>query len=297
MESKIQRYAFKEEAKIGFEIVDLAETYARHRAQMTVPHRTDFYHVLLIRGGAARHFVDFQTVELPSAPSLLFIDKDAVHAFDDVERIEGHGIVFLESFFCAAESDARFLRETVCFNSFRTISKLDAASDIEPLKQWFAGMRDAARRPPEAHRAAFLRNSLHNFLILAERLLRDRPDFKALPNGPDMKLVVAFRQLLNAHFRAERAIGFYAAALRVSENRLYRAAQNVLGQTPKQLIGERLALEAKRLLAHSERPVKAIGYELGFGEPTNFIQFFKKMAGAPPAAWRDGQRRFSGIKF
>jgi AraC-like DNA-binding protein len=290
MKSDIQRYAFKEEAKIGFEIVDLGEVYARHKAQMTVPHRTDFYHILWVESGMKKHFVDFQTIDLEPF-TLVFINKDAVHHFDDTESIKGMGIVFLESFFCSSEHDAQFLHTCICFNNFRTVSRLNVQGDCPGLKEIFEMMFKAFKLPPETHHAAYLRNLLHNFLILSERLLRQQPGFEPLSGGIDMTYTLAFRNLLNENFKTQKTVGFYASALSLTENRFYHATHQVLGKPPKQLINDRLVLEAKRLLVNSSKPVKEISFELGFGEPTNFNQFFKKNAGVTPKEWRNAVLR------
>lgn len=135
-------------------------------------------------------------------------------------------------------------------------------------------MNEAFQKPP-AIQIVFLRNLLHNFLILSERVLRQHSDFQALPAGIDMDISAGFRNLLNAHFITEN-VGFYAAQLNITENRLYHATQHILGKSPKQIINYCLVLEAKRLLVNSAKTVKEISFELGFGEPTNFNQFFKK---------------------
>lgn len=58
------------------------------------------------------------------------------------------------------------------------------------------------------------------------------------------------------------------------------------GSTAKTLIDARVALEAKRLLAHSDLPVAAIGHRLGFTEPTNFGKFFTRQTGDSPGTFR-----------
>jgi AraC-like DNA-binding protein len=67
---------------------------------------------------------------------------------------------------------------------------------------------------------------------------------------------------------------------------LSRACVQVVGQTAKQLIDRRLALEAKRLLAHSQMPVAHIGHQLGFSESTNFVKFFRRLGEETPQQFR-----------
>lgn len=58
----------------------------------------------------------------------------------------------------------------------------------------------------------------------------------------------------------------------------------------KAVITDRLVLEAKRLLAHSLLPVAGIGDQLGFGEATNFVKFFRRETGLTPGDFRAEQR-------
>ena len=67
-----------------------------------------------------------------------------------------------------------------------------------------------------------------------------------------------------------------------------QATSKVLGKSPKELIDDRILLEAKRLLVHGNKSIKEIGFELGFEEPTNFIKYFRKHIGKTPMEFREG---------
>jgi AraC family transcriptional regulator, transcriptional activator of pobA len=68
---------------------------------------------------------------------------------------------------------------------------------------------------------------------------------------------------------------------------LNQATTKVLGKSPKEIIDNRILLEAKRLLAHTNENVKEIAYTLGFEEPTNFIKYFKKHSTFTPTEFRE----------
>lgn len=72
------------------------------------------------------------------------------------------------------------------------------------------------------------------------------------------------------------------------------ATARARGMTPKQIIDERLVLEARRLLAHSARPVHRVGAALGFEDASNFTAWFRQRAGALPSRFRADQRRVQG---
>jgi AraC-like DNA-binding protein len=52
------------------------------------------------------------------------------------------------------------------------------------------------------------------------------------------------------------------------------------------MVNERVILEAKRLLAHTDLNIKEIGFYLGFDEATNFVKFFKKITHTTPMLFR-----------
>ena len=102
--------------------------------------------------------------------------------------------------------------------------------------------------------------------------------------------VVRFQQLLEAHFAQEKSVAFYAAALGCTEKTLSRDCLALLGKPAKTLIGERILLEAQRFLTYGNDAVNQIGYRLGFGEPTNFVKFFKKQTALTPQQFRERER-------
>lgn len=82
----------------------------------------------------------------------------------------------------------------------------------------------------------------------------------------------------------------YADRLGYSARTLSRACLVATGQTAKEVLVDRLLLEAKRLLVHTELSAAAIATELGFSEATNFGKFFARHAGTSPARFRVGVR-------
>ena len=95
-----------------------------------------------------------------------------------------------------------------------------------------------------------------------------------------------FVRELEGTFGSRQSVLDYARRLGYSESTLTRACLAATGQTAKQLTDQRIALEAKRMLVHSDASVVEIGHRLGFTEPTNFVKFFKRTAGKTPMEFR-----------
>jgi len=62
------------------------------------------------------------------------------------------------------------------------------------------------------------------------------------------------------------------------------------GLSAKRVLTDRLVLEAKRLLVHTDLTAAAIAGQLGFSEPTNFNRFFVRGTTFTPTVFRRSQR-------
>ncbi|WP_326554438.1 helix-turn-helix domain-containing protein [Micromonospora sp. NBC_01813] len=97
-----------------------------------------------------------------------------------------------------------------------------------------------------------------------------------------------FRAEVERDFARTRRVEEYAERLQCAVRTLTRASLDVTGRTAKQVIDDRVALQAKRLLAATSLPVAEIGQRLGFAEPTNFGRFFQREVGCSPGTFRAG---------
>ncbi|NQX39059.1 Helix-turn-helix domain-containing protein [Pedobacter steynii] len=79
--------------------------------------------------------------------------------------------------------------------------------------------------------------------------------------------------MIQERFKVHSKVSDYALELSISQRKLQKVTEAVLGKSPKQLIIECLILENKRLLVHGTISIKEIGYHLGFDEPSNFTKF------------------------
>jgi len=102
----------------------------------------------------------------------------------------------------------------------------------------------------------------------------------------DLTLARRFKGLLEEHFRTLMDVAEYARLLRVSERALNDATRRALGTTANKLIRDRVMLEAKRMLLHSQVPVAQIADRLAFEDPAYFSRCFKKHTGRSPVDYR-----------
>lgn len=100
-------------------------------------------------------------------------------------------------------------------------------------------------------------------------------------------IVRKFNLLVEANFRTEHSVSFYADQLFKSPKTLSNVFAIYNQKTPSQIIQDRIVLEARRLLLYTDRSVKHITFELGFEDVSYFSNFFKKNTGTSPSDFRN----------
>jgi AraC family transcriptional regulator, transcriptional activator of pobA len=98
--------------------------------------------------------------------------------------------------------------------------------------------------------------------------------------------VSTMRQLVEAHFRRERRVAFYAEKLAMTADRLNDHIKRSAGVTAAHLIRQRVLIEAKRQLVFTSQPIQEIAYDLAFSDPSHFTRFFRSGAGVAPQVFR-----------
>jgi AraC family transcriptional activator of pobA len=284
MPNLIKTYDFKPGLPAEIELVPISAIFRQHQPNIVQPHRTDFYHIFWFTQGTPVHTVDFIPIAI-QPNTLLFINKNRVHFFDQTGNYDGWVLLFTDTFFAQNEQDAQFLRNTILFHDLLDIptiqlnqAKTDLTLILQQMQHELAGPNDSAH-------VRVLRNLVHNLLLLADRERR-RQGFAEIKKGPHLDHTLHFTELMDKQFMELRSVNQYARQMGITERRLQQAVAKSVGKTPKQLIEDRVLLEAKRLLVHTNQSIKEIGFKLGFDEPTNFSRFFRQQIGQAPAEFR-----------
>ena len=110
------------------------------------------------------------------------------------------------------------------------------------------------------------------------------------PRSPEYKRYLEFLGFVERHYSEGLSIEAYATQLGVSSKTLSRSVHNAASCSPKHVISERLTLEMKRLLVHTDLSVKEIAGRLGINDASYLTRFFRKQAGVAPSAFRASWR-------
>lgn len=284
MKLSIRQLVFNENLSLGFEIISVDSHYAQSKKNLRAPHRASFYSIIWFENGHPVHMVDFNPVTI-KPNSFLFIRKDAVQFFDQLEAFTSRVLIFTDTFFCESENDHLLLQSSPLFNDLGSPEYNGNIQSTALMREIWALMEEEAKQPTDGFQYKLLKNYLSSFILLAGRE-RQKSGYVPIRHGIHLDLLITFKNHLENAFNTEKGVSYYAQILSVSNKVLTHAVQITMGKTPKHLIDERVMLEAKRLLVHGNDSAKMIALSLGFDEPTNFNKFFKKHSGKTPSEFR-----------
>jgi AraC-like DNA-binding protein len=78
----------------------------------------------------------------------------------------------------------------------------------------------------------------------------------------------------------------FAKLLFIHPRHLTNTLKLTTGKSPCDVMEERVMLETEKLLTETDLSIADIGNKFGYEETTNFIKFFKSMAGITPLQYR-----------
>ena len=254
------------------------------RAEILALYHYSFHTLICVTEGDVTQLVDFQPV-VCSAGSLLVLRPGQVHSFGSDEGWDGWMVLFRGEFLPSETQTTADLLPALGLDRLPDHLALSAA-DFHAVSEVITRMQlDATIEsvPKDVH--ALLRYQLCA-LLMRLTILQDRQVGAPDARTPGVQRFARFRKLVEQNYAGWHQVSAYAAALACTEKSLTRAALEATGQSAKSVIATRIALEAKRLLVHTDRPIYLIAEGLGFEEATNFAKFFRREAGCTPIAFR-----------
>lgn len=269
---------------VGVHTLRLRELYQRSPAGGPDPaarHRIPVHLLALVTAGRASFHVDFETY--PCRPGgLLWVRPGQLVGFPP-PGIDATLVLFEPQFpFEAVRAPAITQAETrVAPGTYWQLGGEDSEAILDGISQLeidYRRLLDGQDVP-----VAVLRHQLASLLLRLTRIEPDGGPGRALA---DNELFERFRAAVDERFARTRQVDDYARLLGCSVRTLTRSSLAATGRTAKQLVDDRVALEAKRLLAESDLPVAEVGARLGFSEATNFGRFFTRTVGCSPGAFR-----------
>lgn len=286
MSTQIKNYDFKEGLPFGFEILDLKQLFKSSKTLLNHPHRTGFYEIVWFKNAETKLWVDFVDVEVKEN-TLMFFNKHVVKQLVGNSKQEGLVFLFNDDFFCKSNLDMTYLNSHVLLNNLLNNDiQIELNEESLLFEVIFSQLQTEFNKKQDEYQARLLRNGLNNLLLHAERMYQHQGNH-VVENDVEVDIFIRFKELLENNFSTQKQVQFYADTLYITSKKLNQITQKVLGKTPKVIIHDRILLEAKRELVHSQKNIQEIAYYLGFSESTNFVKYFKKYTKMTPNQFKE----------
>ena len=249
--------------------------------QSEPPHRHAFHEMIWFARGAGIHRIDGTPITIVPQ-TVCLIAEGQIHGFDQAVGLSGFMVCFLPTILpSAAQGQLPDLH--TFFHAPRHKSWPIQPSE-QPLLQALADSLAAAYDQAGGSASLGMIQHLLAAFLLAVGALQAAQQAAARPGLP---VAHAFLDLLETRYTTAHDVGFYAAALGLSQAHLTRQLRQATGKSAKQLILDRLMLEARRYLQFTSLPIQQISAALGYHDPFHFSKQFKQHLGQTPQAYRD----------
>lgn len=249
--------------------------------------RRNFFKVSLVNGDSKIHYAD-QCIEVAGS-ALVFTNPMIPYHWERIdEEQSGFVCIFTEAFF------SRFggIRDYPVFQS-ADAAVINLAPENVPFYNSLFMKMLAELSGGYAFKYDFLRTMLMELVHSAQKMVPATGQPQTGSNAAE-RITALFAELLERQFPIElsnqviqlNSPSAFARQLNIHVNHLNKALKETTGQTTSQLIGERIAQEAKILLKSTNWTVNEIAWGLGFEEPNHFSSFFRNAAGMTPRQFR-----------
>ncbi|MEL6656708.1 MAG: helix-turn-helix transcriptional regulator [Bacteroidota bacterium] len=268
-----------------FNLLDMGVIFDQVDGAIDVPHRHDYYTVLLIGKASGEHLIDYQS--FPFQPQEVhFVGPGQVHQVAATAKPTGWVFTFSRDFLVENNIPESFITNINLFRTFGHSPPL--ALDQATFDRLFSIIQQMHECLPLnlTYRNRALGALLQLFLIHCNNSAAVDPSQLDEDNS-GVCILRDFKHLVDDHYAKWHKVNEYAAEIHLSPKYLSQTVKQFTGKSAKEFIQDRLVLEAKRLLLHTELSVKEIAYRIGFEEPLHFSGFFKKKAGISPSHFRE----------
>lgn len=284
---KIYQKVNAKEENLSFGISKMEDIYTKRDGEVDVPHRHNYYTVLIVHKAKGLHKIDFNAYEL-SNKQVFFVAPGQVHQVIEEEKSFGFAMTFSNLFLTENSIPLSFIESLNLFQNYGQSPPLTPSEKQFSAIEHFANQIFDLFHSESDMKFLSIGAFLKLLLIECNNICSINPIESEVDTTGD-NLIRAFKTSVNKNYKKEHSTTFYANELHITPDHLNRVIRARIGETAKDYIQTRIITEAKRLLYFTDLLNKEIAFELGFSEPANFSAFFKKHTQLSPSSFKKNE--------
>lgn len=280
---RIDNYDFYK-TKYGIELlIDLIPLENLEKYIINAPsHTLTYYDITLITNGTGLFYLDGNQFDIK--PGTVFFSSPMQVRKWEIDKVPlGKVLIFEEDFLCEFFNDNQFVQKLSFFNNSQNTTPIVLNGDKYSYFLNILNTIESEIITRESKDNHILRSLLYQALVWLNRTYKQKNPVKE--KKADTK-VLQFRKLVDKNFTEEHSVKFYAKRLNITPGYLNDLVNLNMGISAKQIIQNRIFLEARRLLTYSSLTVSEIAWRLNFQDDSYFIRAFKKNNGCTPQTFR-----------
>ena len=271
-------FQFDDHTSIPFKLVDLKPSPDGDRN--TLPHRHNYYELFVFDEVGIGHSIDFGNYPVRQQ-ELHLVPPGRVHLLRRGKETTGHVLLFSRDFYhLQMQAEEQLSNEMLLNHQQSTFAFKCSPPEYQLVKQIIEIIRQSSD-PEGIHREAIVALQLNAILQLIKSKL---PNAATQAAPPDVSF--QFIQSMNEQFQKRQQIQEYCEELNVSSGQLNEMCKRRFGKSASALLKDRLLLEGKRLLLHSNLSNKEIASFLGMDDPNYFSRWVSKNCECSPKELR-----------
>ena len=251
------------------------------------PHKKDHFCIIIVESGTIKVHIE-DKIHLLNSGKISILFPDQIHFVSNLSAdLSGKIILFEEVLFCSDilknELSPYNVNLSVHLNN-TALSSLEFKKVLPIIKN----IQDIYNAPSlvKKEQARFY---IKIFLLgLIESIHGLHPVLHHDTQGADQNTYIAFKKLLNHHYKSERTVQYYALKLAITTKKLNALNKKYSSETAINAIHNRILTEIKRQLLFSDLSHKEIAFDLGFSSPSALNKFVKAKLKETPTDLQNG---------
>ncbi|ADB36989.1 AraC family transcriptional regulator [Spirosoma linguale] len=244
-------------------------------------HRHENHSFFLLETGTITIEIDFQTLVI-QAPTVIYVHPDQVHRTLSAENVSVSALTISQ--------------ENLNPDYLKLLDDITPAKPLVLAKETLSILSDSvslctklSERENDKLHHLMLKDSCNALAAFVISQYLEQAESAGKLSRFDT-ITKDFRKLLERQYATLKRPAEYAQKLHLSTPYLNECVKNTTGYSVSHHIQQRVILEAKRLLYHSNKSVKEIASDLGYDDYPYFSRLFTKITQMTPLTFRNKNR-------
>lgn len=238
---------------------------------------TDYFEIVFVKKGSGQLTLNYQKINIEDN-SIIFISPFQKRQWKlDAENFNFTVLVFQEEFLNEFFSDKLFTYRLSYF--YQLEFPLNMQVEKKNINMYCVLLSEIKEellktRIDSVH---IIRSLIYYLLQKLNRVYAENHQLSL--QNQDTNYAFQFKKLIETNIEHKQRISDYTELMGISRITLNKAVKEQFNLTATDLLKQRLLIEIKDYLIHSEMTISEIAYKLNISEPNHLMRFFKKQTG------------------